>query len=257
MECEFFKITTYIKMPNLTIITVAHKNPEGLALLKADIQPALGPNIEWIIKDSGVCEISSAWGNEIGDENIQFYSKLDSGIYSALNFALTKCTSDFYLVVGSDDSLHAKSLLIIDEMIQYGEFEGIDIASFPVLINKKIFHRKLMRPCFVSVGGLVSSHSVGTLIRRSLHESIGDYDEKYKILADAFFLRRAYENGAQFKHYKEPITGCFSTVGISNTQHARRILEAYSYNVACGDAPALQSLIMLLRTLIKKPLTFI
>ena len=244
-------------MPNLTIITVAHKNPEGLALLKADIQPALGPNIEWIIKDSGLCEDSLAWGNGIRDESIHFYSKHDLGIYNALNFALSKCKSDFYIVVGSDDSLDAKALLIIDEMIQYGAFENIDVASFPVMINKKIFHRKFMRPHFVSVSGLVSSHSVGTLIRRNLHESVGDYDENYKILADSLFLRRAYEKGAQFKHYKEPVTGCFSTSGISNTQHARRILEAYSYNVACGDPPVLQALIMLLRTLIKKPLTFI
>ena len=257
MRLNFLGITENTKMPNLTIITVVHKNPEGLALLKADIQPALGPNIKWIIKDSGACEISSVWGSGIGDDNIHFYSKHDLGIYNALNFALNKCTSDFYLVVGSDDSLDAKALLIIDEMIRHGVFEGIDVASFPVLMNKKIFHRKFMRPCFVSVSGLVSSHSVGTLIRRGLHESIGDYDENYRILADALFLRRAYEKGAQFKHFKEPVTGCFSTAGISNTQHARRILEAYSYNVACGDAPALQALILLLRILIVKPLTFI
>lgn len=244
-------------MPNLTIITVAHKNPVGLALLKAEIQPALGANIEWLIKDSGKCEVTVAWGNGIRDKNIRFIAEHDLGIYSALNLALSKCTSEFYLVAGSDDSLDPKALLIIDEMIRSGAFAGVDVASFPLIINKRIFHRKFLRPCFVSVGSLVSSHSVGTVIRRSLHEAVGVYDEDYKILADALFLRRAYQAGASFKHYETPITGTFSTAGISSTQLARRILEAYSYNVACGDAPALQAILMMLRTLKNKPSSFI
>lgn len=225
--------------------------------LYEDIKLALNSDIEWIIKDSGSCIASAHWASEIEEPNIRFYNEKDTGIYNAINVALSKCRSDFYLVVGSDDSVNSSALLVIVKLIQSGELSDVDIASFPVMVDQRIHHKKWMRPTFFSIGSLVSSHSVGTVIRRRLHESVGFYDESYKILADALFLRRAHQVGACFKHFKKPITGIFTTTGISSTQHARRILEAYSYNVACGDSPALQAIFMMLRTIKCKPVKFI
>jgi len=244
-------------MSKLTVITASHNNLRGLMSLYEDIKLALNSDVEWIIKDSGSCVESSNWACEIEDPHIQFYNEKDSGIYNAINVALLKCQSDFYLVVGSDDSVNSSALLAIVKMIQSGKFSYVDVASFPVMINDRIHHKKWMRPVFFSIGGLVSSHSVGTIIRRRLHESVGFYDESYKILADALFLRCAHEVGACFKHFKKPIMGIFTTTGISNTQHARRILEAYSYNVACGDSHVLQAIFMMLRTIKCKPVKFI
>lgn len=244
-------------MLKLTIITVSNNNFCGLVSLYKDIKPALNSNINWIIKDSGSCVASAHWASEIKDPYIQFYNEKDTGIYNAINVALSKCKSDFYLVVGSDDSVNSGALLLVIKLIQSGELSDVDIASFPVIIDQRIRHKKWMRPTFFSIGSLVTSHSVGTVIRRRLHESIGLYDESYTILADALFLRRAHQVGACFKHFKKPITGIFTTTGISSTQHARRILEAYSYNVACGDSTALQAFFMMLRTIKCKPVKFI
>lgn len=244
-------------MSNLTIVTVSHNNHAGLVSLYKNIKPALNPSIEWVIKDSGSCLASAQWANQINEKYIRFYNENDAGIYNAINFALSKSLSDFYLVVGSDDSINSSALLAIIKLINSGELTDIDVASFPVIINNCICHKKRMRPTFLSIGSLVSSHSVGTVIRRRLHESVGFYDESYKILADALFLRRAHQAGACFKHFKTPITGIFATSGISSMQHSRRILEAYSYNVACGDSPTIQSFFMMLRTIKHKPKKFI
>jgi len=241
----------------LSIITASHRNPDGLIALKDQIQPVLGDHINWIIKDSACCERTSFWGSNLEDPNIYFFSESDSGIYSALNYALNKCRSDFYLVVGSDDSLNTDSLFEIAEMLRLGSFDNMDIISFPVLVNDHILCRKRMRPNWVSVGGLISSHSVGTIIRKELHSRIGEYDEEYKILADSLFVRQAYQNGANFRNFLSPVVGSFSTGGVSSTQHARRILEAYTYNVSCGDSPVLQAFLMLVRILKIRPLKFI
>ena len=245
------------KFKKLTIITVSHRNLEGLVNLISQIQPALSKKINWLIKDSGCCEQSAIWAKSITDSNIHFYSGSDSGIYSALNFALNKTESDFYLVVGSDDNINTDSLREIGDILQTRELEEIDIASFPVIIDGKVFHKKSLHPLCISIAGLISSHSVGTIIRRSLHEKIGFYDEDYKILADSLFIRKCLEVGAKFKNFKFPVIGSFSTGGISRTQHARRILESYSYNVACGDSQMLQSFFLLFRTIKNKPSKFI
>jgi hypothetical protein len=245
------------KIKKLSIITASHQNLDGLAALKTQIQPALGDQINWIIKDSACCDSSLQWGNHLNDHNIHFFSSPDSGIYSALNYALEQSASEFYLVVGSDDSLNTESLFNVSAMLRTDSFDNLDVISFPVIINGNIFRKKRMRPIWVSIGGLISSHSVGTIIRRELHSSIGKYQEEFKILADALFLRQAYQSGAKFKNFNFPVIGSFSTHGVSSTQHARRILEAYSYNVSCGDSPALQAFLMMLRTLKNKPLKFI
>ena len=244
-------------MPHLTLITVSHRNLPGLVSLFSQIQTALSSDVAWVIKDSGDCQATAAWGASIDNINVQFISEPDKGIYSALNRSLSECSSEFYLVVGSDDSIEPRAIIAIGEMIRSGKFATLDVASFPVMIDGRPFRRKRMRPHFVSVSGLISSHSVGTIIRRSLHDTAGLYDENYRILADALFIRRAYQAGARFRHFEGPTTGSFSLSGVSSTQHSRRILEAYSYNVLCGDSPALQAIIMMWRIMKNKPLTLI
>lgn len=244
-------------MPELSIVTASHRNLAGLEALYAQLKPALGENVEWIIKDSGKCEATRTWGDELSNPNVRFICEADNGIYPALNRALSECRAEFYLVVGSDDFIDPASVHEVARLIQTEALKDVDVASFPVIINQKVFHRKLMCPTFLSVGGLVSSHSVGTVIRRSLHDSIGLYDEDYKILADSYFLRRAYQAGASFRHFKGPVMGTFTQAGISSTQHARRIVEAYSYNVACADSYILQAILLMLRTIKYRPSTFI
>jgi glycosyltransferase involved in cell wall biosynthesis len=228
----------------------------GLINLYKQIEPVLCEAVTWTIKDSGACVLTGEWGKTLNNSNIKFITGLDDGIYNALNIALEECKSDFYLVVGADDSINSISIIEIKRLLLSGALEYIDIASFPILIQGAVFIKKRFYPTFISISGLISSHSVGTLIRRSLHDYIGLYNERYKILADALFIRKAYQYGAKFGYYKYPVIGTFSTSGISSTEHANRILEAYSYNVACGDSKLLQAILMFLRVIKFRPTSF-
>lgn len=240
-------------MFDLSIVTVSHNNLTGLISLYRDIKPLLHSHVEWIVKDSGFCSESQSWSITIDDPGFVFDNKKDVGIYNALNMAVSKCRSKIYLVVGSDDFIDTVSINEVLKMIRLGQFSGVDVASFPVFINNHRHHKKIGLPTFFSTGGLVSSHSVGTFIRCDLHRTLGYYDESYEILADSLFLRRAYQAGAFFKYFNNPVMGIFSTGGISNSHHARRIIEAYSYNVACGDPPFLQAIFMMFRLIKYRP----
>lgn len=230
----------------LALITVAHNNFEGLKSLFLSITPILSDNIKWIVKDSGSCEKTRNFFNELNIDHIQFYSDQDFGIYDALNFAISKCSSEFYLVVGSDDTIFPLKLLIAhQELCSFSD--NIDIITVPVIKDAKIYFVKPLYPKFVSVSGLISSHSVGTFIRTKLHKDLGDYDSDYKILADAKFIKNAYLQNKNIKKMLiEPI-GEFNTTGISSVHHSLRHVEAFRYNVELGSSHLTQTLLFCAR----------
>ena len=94
---------------------------------------------------------------------------------------------------------------------------------------------------------LTGSHSVGTVVRRDLHVSLEQYDTRYRILADSFFLRRARLTDRVFDHRDGPIPGSFATTGVSHRDHGHLMIESYSYNVECGSSPTLQAVMFVAR----------
>ncbi len=234
-------------MTALSVLTASHDNAAGLVALHRQIEPSLGSDIEWIVKDSGACASTAAWSESVQGPSLQVLRGPDAGIYDALNQALQAAIGRFYLVVGSDDALLAASLGNLVRMINGGDLDNTDVASFPVRVDGQVHTRTRLRPLFASVSGIVSSHSVGTVIRRSLHDTLGPYDRRYRILADALFLRRAVQAKARVRSFDGPILGEFSTTGVSSRAHSQRILEAYSYNVECGDPPWVQALLLCAR----------
>lgn len=236
----------------LTIVTAAHRNVAGLRALSDHLVPYLSEHVRWRVKDSGACVETLSWQSSIPREFFDFDATPDSGIYDALNKALAGVTTEYYLVVGSDDTLDASALPAVLKLLS-NECSQADILSFPVRIGSKLRRAKQYWPLFLSSSGLVSSHSVGTILKTSLHKRFGLYDTRYRILADSLFLRKAHDGGAVFDSRTEPVMGHFDLNGVSSTAHGRRIAETYSYQVECGSSPFLQSILMMLRTVRFKP----
>lgn len=237
----------------LTVLTAAHRNPEGLKSLYREIGPGLSETLQWVVQDSGACPDSRAFGDGIDCPHVSFKSAPDDGIYDALNRGLVRVRTPYYLVVGSDDTLALGPLQTIAASLRDLQTTGPDILTYPVLINGRIRQRQPWWPAQVNILGLTASHSVGTVIRRSLHDRLGPYDCRYRILADSLFLRRAQLAGARFEHCHAPVPGAFSTGGISHTRRGRLLVENYSYNLECGSARWLQTVMMGIRMIAYRP----
>ena len=231
----------------LSLVTAVNQDLEGLQRLYQRLEHLLSAEVEWVIKDSGRCEATRIWGESIKSENLKFICSPDTGIYDALNQALYLADGEFYVVFGSDDDIYSEGIAYF--LAQYADFSEYGVVVFPVVVNDRILMVKRFCPLFLSTSGIVTSHSVGTIIRRAIHESVGMYDTSYRILSDSLFLTRCIQYKFRFYYLKEVSFGQFCTQGISSTNHKVRILEAYRYNRSCGSSVPTQSLFFLLRVL--------
>jgi len=236
-------------MSFLTIITVCHNNHNGLLSIYSQISHILNEDIKWIIKDSGYCINTKLWSRSIGNKYIKIIIGKDTGIYNALNIAIKETKSEFYLVIGSDDTVFSDALSQIQEYYNNKKFNKFDIVTFPVIINNQVYTPSKYRPESFSISSLISSHSVGTIIRTNLHVKIGFYDEAFKILSDSYLLRLASLNNYKFLFINSPVMGIFSTNGISSKENFLKAKEAFRYNLMCGSSTTIQFVYYCLRLL--------
>jgi hypothetical protein len=234
-------------MPLISIITASHKNISGLKNLYERINKIQSNDFNWVIKDSGACKETSLWLAGLVDTKIQYDNSIDSGIYNALNTAIKISAAKYYITVGSDDDLNAESFDLLLNNLKENSFLSADVIALPVIINDTIKHRNKLIPSFISATGLISSHSVGTVIKKELHFEFGYYDESYKILSDSLFIVKIYRNNKKFIYPKLKPLGSFSLSGISNNNHSLKIIEAYNYNIELGGSRILQSILLMLR----------
>ncbi len=201
--------------------------------------------IEWVIKDSGRCKETIEWARTLNNPGVLFVSSLDTGIYDALNQALIISNGEYYVTLGSDDTIFVDG--ITNFLTEYNRFSNYDVIVYPVFVNCRLNLGRSLCPLFVSTSGYISSHSVGTLIRRSVHERLGMYDVNYKILADSLFITRCIQNKLAFFYATEIAFGIFSTQGISSTNHRARLVEAYRYQRSSGSSAFTQAILFLFR----------
>ncbi len=82
-------------------------------------------------------------------------------------------TGEYYLVLGADDRLNP------DAIAQYRDHarkSGADIVTARIMRNGKIEQHKLLLAVVIcAIAVYVSEHSVGSPIRKNLHEKFGFY----------------------------------------------------------------------------------
>ena len=230
----------------LSIVTVVHSNLPGLVKLYEAIKYVLSEDIEWIVKDSGCCEKTKLWALQFNSKcHIRFSFDADDGIYDALNFAVGMAKGEYYLTVGSDDVVFTEGVYFF--LKHYFFLSQFDVIAFPVNVDGKIKQRSRYVPHWISTGGLIASHSVGTVIRKDLHYRYGYYDITFKILADCLFITRCVNNGANFFYFDSIVFGQFDSKGVSSVPSTNRFLEAFRYQVSLKSNVLLQVFLFLFR----------
>lgn len=237
------------KLPSLAIITTVYNGRDYLQGYFNSVNQILNKyttkiNVEWVVIDAG----STDGTKEFFESKICsldfFESRSDFGFYYGLNDALKNTKSDYYLVVGVDDFV-------------YGDLLGFFISCYDrgydlILGGVEIDENRFKYPdsdgrISKSVADHISHHSVGTIIKKSLHENFGLYDTSYKVLADSLFLKKVISDPCSKICYTNKIFGKFSENGFSSKLKKDSILELYRYQVSSGESKLIQSAYLFLR----------
>lgn len=173
----------------LSIITINYNNAEGLRRTMESVLNQSCRDFEYIVIDGGSSDASKDIILSHRDRLSHWVSEPDEGIYNAMNKGILAATGEYCLFLNSGDYLYADSVIENILNMSYNE----DIVSF-VTINTdgKVSHRK-KAPENLSLYSLIDASlpHPSTLIKRSILEKMGGYDESYKIVSDWIFFIEA------------------------------------------------------------------
>lgn len=156
------------------------------------------------------------------DSRFRYISEPDKGVYDAFNKGWKMAEGEWIMYLGSDDEYVFDGInsLILN-------CEGVDIVYGDTLLrqgqNKPL---KLQHSTSVRLGGFCCHQSL--MMKRTLINKLGGFDEQYKILADKDLVCKAVKESTKITQVHSPIA-IFSLDGASSTQ-AYRFYESYKIN---------------------------
>jgi len=198
---------------DLTVITPVYK---GERFLRETINSVLSQsfkNFNYVIINDGSPDNSEKIISETNDSRI-FYIKQypNQGKANALNTALSMTKTPLVTFLDQDDVLCEKSLekrvnLMKDNPdldLIYGDYYFMDKDSKVYGIRKVMGydnHEELFKATLTRGPFMFST----TMLKKSLIDKYGGFDESYKVAEDLEFFLRASRNGTKIMSVKEPV----------------------------------------------------
>ena len=211
----------------ISVITATYNAERDLPALIASLRAQTSRDFEWVIVDGASSDRTVDLLRGASDIATRWISEPDFGIYHALNKGLALARGEYYLVLGSDDTLLPGA---IEAFAGAAAAEGADVVAAPVLVEGIAVHPRRNRPWLRSGPPMVAAHSVGSLIRKSLHDEIGPYSRRFPIAADTYFLLQVAQRQKRFAYLSEPV-GSFGAAGLSSGDTLGALTESWRANV--------------------------
>jgi glycosyltransferase involved in cell wall biosynthesis len=210
----------------VSIITINYNSYLGLKkTIESVIIQSYG-NTEYIIIDGASTDGSKELIESYGDKITIWVSEPDNGIYSAMNKGILKATGDYCLFINSGDYLASETVLA--ELVRSMD-GGADIISSNCLINSETGSFKVIPPYEISFYHFYKGEGLphpSTLIKRTLFDKIGLYNETNKIISDwEFFLIALCLYGASYKYVPVDLS-VFKTDGISSQNGSLNLINS-------------------------------
>nr|WP_295923802.1 glycosyltransferase family 2 protein [uncultured Dyadobacter sp.] len=203
-------------MPALSIITINLNNRAGLIRTLQSVISQTFPDFEYIVIDGNSTDGSQQAIQDYADMIRHQVSEPDRGIYHAMNKGIQLAQGEYCLFLNSGDWLVGADTL----KNMFSAAPSADIVSGDVYFydnQKDEIKWHVPSPDQVTAATLFlgSLPHQATLIRRSLFDKIGLYNEQMKIVSDwLFFIEALLIHHCTYQHHRAPIA-YFSMDGIS------------------------------------------
>lgn len=222
----------------LSIITINYNNAPGLKKTMDSVLQQTYGDFEYIVIDGNSSDGSKEVLKSYSNEKLIWLSEPDTGIYNAMNKGIRMAKGDYVLFLNSGDFLVSEDVLkkSIPKINRKVSFIG-----FNLLLDTKNGRKLREHPEKISFSYLVSntlSHP-STLIKRTMFEKYGLYNENNKIISDwEFFFKTIGLHGESFQKIPEVLT-VFDMNGISSQKEnlarvkdeRERVLQYYLKSV--------------------------
>ena len=210
--------------PGVSIITINRNNAGGLEKTIQSVFDQRFEDYEYIIIDGSSDDGSREVINKFIPRLAFWTSEPDTGIYNAMNKGIRKACGKYCLFLNSGDYLYAPDALaelfnkkpeadiVYTNQHRFGP-DGERVNLFPTRLTFYwLFTEYLPHNCM--------------LIKRSLFEQIGLYNENYRIVADwEFYLKALAQHNCSYKYYNM-VLASMAEGGVSSAPEYSRDIVA-------------------------------
>ena len=226
----------------ITVITATYNSSKQIPLLIESLERQSNKNFEWIVADGGSTDDTIDKIDKIKGVKVLISSENDFGVYDAINRAIKLSSTDYYVVIGSDDYFYPNAINAFSNAISGDNY---DIITAKLKFGSTIRGVKGGSSLFNKQFSYVSAHSVSTLFKKELHEHVGLYSKQYPIAADQDFILKAVKFGAKIIKI-EAVVGRFTLGGVSSTDSMGCLTESLRIQIKY-ESKALSLIIFFLK----------
>lgn len=225
----------------ISVVTAAFNAEDDIKGLIESLANQSDQNFEWVVADGGSVDNTVSILESVKNLRVKIVSGPDFGIYDALNKAIKDADCDYYIVAGADDRFDKNAIANFRSEAMNDE----DIVAANVKAGGALQTPRRKKPAWlVSQKKYISSHSLGTMIKKNLHERYGYYSRRFPIAADQKFLMDVCFKGKCKVRNCNFISGQFSQAGVSSTDLLGTITEFYRVQVELGMNKLVQLALM-------------
>jgi len=228
----------------ISVITAVYNAESCIQNLIESLRAQKDKDFEWVVVDGASTDRTLEILKSISDLNIRIISEPDFGIYDALNKGIKVCTGEYYLVAGADDIFYDNAIQDYKVAIN---IKG-DLITAKVIKNDNVVGVRKGGAWLFNEAVYISNHSIGVLIRKSLHNNFGLYSRKFPIAADQLFIMQCCENGAKTIQL-DSIVGKFGTSGVSSEDVIGTCTEKFRIQILLGKNKWIQFILFILKIL--------
>lgn len=210
--------------PKISIITINYNNMEGLNKTIQSVITQSYPHVEYIVIDGGSDDNSKSVIKTQEDRIAFWVSEPDSGIYNAMNKGIRTATGDYLLFINSGDVLLNKE--VIADVVKQGMKK--DLVCGNLIFEKESGREEWIPAEEVTFKTFLYStipHPT-TLIKRSVFDKVGLYNESHKIVSDwEFFILASCKYNCTYQHVDVFMTA-YDDGGVSSNPHNFDVINA-------------------------------
>lgn len=232
----------------ITIITAVFNEEKNLPKLFESLRSQTTKEFLWVVADGG----SSDGTLDLLEKNKDLVTKVvngpDFGIYDGLNKAIKEIDTKYYLTIGADDYLYPDAIEQFNYAIKSSRADFI--SAYVKTSDGELLVPKRGNVFRYGHLGYISQHSVGTLINKELHSTVGLYSRKFPIAADRYFILDAIENFEASIEVINHVVGIYSKKGVSSEHFYEALLDIFKVDYILSKSPLLTALKSCIRYMI-------
>lgn len=236
--------------PKIAVITATFNAGPSLPSLIESLRCQSDSDFEWIVVDGGSTDSTVDLLKQSGDLISSMVSEPDFGIYHAINKGIRMCQADYYLILGADDRLFPEAIASFRSHALESE---ADIISAGISMNGNVSHGHSGKSWLYGMFAYVSGHSVGTLIRRNLHDRFGEYSRRFPVAADMYFLKTVCQDPNTVIARPAFVAGEHGKEGLSSIDKAATFCDCFRVQLETEPGKLLQILLFILKLIWRMP----